>query len=52
MRKRPSDPNDHLPLTSETPHGGFKHSGHGMDLSVYGLEDYTRVKHVMHHIEV
>jgi len=40
--------NTHIPLVAEMPHGGFKHSGHGKDLSVYGLEDYTRVKHVMH----
>jgi betaine-aldehyde dehydrogenase len=40
--------NCHIPLVAEMPHGGFKHSGHGKDLSVYGLQDYTRVKHVMH----
>jgi betaine-aldehyde dehydrogenase len=39
--------NTHLPLTGEMPHGGFKKSGYGKDLSAYGLEDYTRVKHVM-----
>jgi 1-pyrroline dehydrogenase len=39
--------NDHIPLTSEMPHGGFKQSGYGKDLSVYSLEDYTVVKHVM-----
>ena len=39
--------NDHLPLVSEMPHGGFKQSGYGKDLSMYGLEDYTVVKHVM-----
>jgi len=39
--------NTHIPLVAEMPHGGFKHSGHGKDLSLYGLEDYTRVKHVM-----
>jgi len=43
--------NCHIPLVAEMPHGGFKHSGYGKDLSMYGLEDYTRVKHVMHHIE-
>jgi betaine-aldehyde dehydrogenase len=43
--------NCHIPLVAEMPHGGFKHSGHGKDLSVYGLEDYTRVKHVMHSLE-
>ncbi|NUO58327.1 MAG: gamma-aminobutyraldehyde dehydrogenase [Hamadaea sp.] len=42
--------NTHIPLVAEMPHGGFKHSGHGKDLSMYGLEDYTRVKHVMHNI--
>lgn len=40
--------NCHIPIAAEMPHGGFKHSGHGKDLSVYGLEDYTRLKHVMH----
>jgi betaine-aldehyde dehydrogenase len=40
--------NTHIPLVAEMPHGGFKHSGYGKDLSVYGFEDYTRVKHVMH----
>jgi len=39
--------NDHLPLGSEMPHGGFKHSGIGKDLSHYALEEYTIVKHVM-----
>ncbi|MFJ7213685.1 gamma-aminobutyraldehyde dehydrogenase [Amycolatopsis sp. NPDC098790] len=39
--------NTHIPYLSEMPHGGFKHSGYGKDLSMYGLEDYTRVKHVM-----
>jgi betaine-aldehyde dehydrogenase len=39
--------NDHIPLVSEMPHGGFKESGYGKDLSVYALEDYTEVKHVM-----
>jgi betaine-aldehyde dehydrogenase len=43
--------NTHIPFISEMPHGGFKHSGHGKDLSTYGFEDYTRVKHVMHNIE-
>ena len=42
--------NTHIPLVAEMPHGGFKHSGHGKDLSMYGLEDYTRIKHVMHNI--
>ena len=39
--------NTHIPLVAEMPHGGFGHSGHGKDLSMYSLEDYTRVKHVM-----
>ncbi|WP_326551551.1 gamma-aminobutyraldehyde dehydrogenase [Micromonospora sp. NBC_01813] len=43
--------NTHIPFISEMPHGGFKHSGYGKDLSMYGLEDYTRIKHVMHAIE-
>jgi len=43
--------NTHIPLVAEMPHGGFKHSGYGKDLSVYGFEDYTRVKHVMSNIE-
>ncbi|MGH2831954.1 MAG: gamma-aminobutyraldehyde dehydrogenase [Solirubrobacteraceae bacterium] len=43
--------NDHIPLVSEMPHGGFKQSGYGKDLSVYSLEDYTVVKHVMANIQ-
>jgi betaine-aldehyde dehydrogenase/aminobutyraldehyde dehydrogenase len=39
--------NDHIPLVSEMPHGGFKQSGYGKDLSIYSLEDYTEIKHVM-----
>jgi 1-pyrroline dehydrogenase len=39
--------NDHIPLVSEMPHGGFKQSGYGKDLSIYSLEDYTELKHVM-----
>jgi betaine-aldehyde dehydrogenase len=39
--------NDHLPLTSEMPHGGFKQSGFGKDLSLYAFEEYTQIKHVM-----
>jgi betaine-aldehyde dehydrogenase len=39
--------NDHIPLASEMPHGGFKQSGYGKDLSLYSLEDYTEIKHVM-----
>ncbi len=43
--------NTHIPLVAEMPHGGFKNSGHGKDLSIYGLEDYTRIKHVMTALE-
>ncbi len=43
--------NTHIPLVAEMPHGGFKRSGYGKDLSSYGFEDYTRVKHVMSNIE-
>jgi betaine-aldehyde dehydrogenase len=39
--------NDHIPLASEMPHGGFKQSGYGKDLSIYAVEDYTEMKHVM-----
>jgi betaine-aldehyde dehydrogenase len=39
--------NTHIPLVAEMPHGGFKQSGYGKDLSMYGFEDYTRIKHVM-----
>jgi betaine-aldehyde dehydrogenase len=39
--------NTHIPFVAEMPHGGFKYSGHGKDLSMYSLEDYTRIKHVM-----
>ena len=42
--------NTHIPLVAEMPHGGFKHSGYGKDLSSYGFEDYTRIKHVMANI--
>jgi betaine-aldehyde dehydrogenase len=42
--------NTHLPFVSEMPHGGFGHSGHGKDLSIYGFEEYTRVKHVMSYL--
>jgi betaine-aldehyde dehydrogenase len=44
--------NTHIPIVAEMPHGGFKHSGTGKDLSMYGLEDYTRIKHVMSAIDV
>jgi 1-pyrroline dehydrogenase len=43
--------NDHIPLVSEMPHGGYKQSGYGKDLSAYSLEDYTNVKHVMAKID-
>jgi betaine-aldehyde dehydrogenase len=43
--------NTHIPFASEMPHGGFKNSGYGKDLSSYGLDDYTRVKHVMSSLE-
>lgn len=42
--------NTHIPIVAEMPHGGFKHSGYGKDLSAYGFEDYTRIKHVMSYI--
>ena len=42
--------NTHIPLVAEMPHGGFKRSGYGKDLSIYALEDYTRIKHVMSYI--
>jgi len=43
--------NTHIPIVAEMPHGGFKHSGYGKDLSMYGFEDYTRVKHVMANLD-
>ena len=43
--------NTHIPLVAEMPHGGFKHSGYGKDLSMYGFEDYTRIKHVMSNLD-
>ncbi|WP_030195239.1 gamma-aminobutyraldehyde dehydrogenase [Streptomyces sp. NRRL S-87] len=43
--------NTHIPLVAEMPHGGYKKSGYGKDLSAYGFEDYTRIKHVMTSIE-
>ncbi|WP_193598077.1 gamma-aminobutyraldehyde dehydrogenase [Microbacterium sp. YJN-G] len=43
--------NAHIPFVSDMPHGGFKQSGYGKDLSVYGFEDYTRLKHVMSSLE-
>jgi betaine-aldehyde dehydrogenase len=43
--------NTHIPVVAEMPHGGFKHTGHGKDLSMYGFEEYTRIKHVMSNIE-
>jgi 1-pyrroline dehydrogenase len=39
--------NTHIPLTPEMPHGGYKHSGHGKDMSIYSIEEYTNIKHVM-----
>ena len=39
--------NDHMPLASEMPHGGWKHTGYGKDMSAYSFDDYTRIKHVM-----
>lgn len=42
--------NTHIPFVSDMPHGGFKHSGYGKDLSHYGFEDYTRIKHVMSYL--
>ena len=42
--------NTHIPIVAEMPHGGFKHSGYGKDLSIYSLQDYTRIKHVMSNI--
>ena len=39
--------NTHIPFVAQMPHGGFKDSGDGKDLSMYGFEDYTRIKHVM-----
>jgi betaine-aldehyde dehydrogenase len=43
--------NTHIPIVAEMPHGGFKHSGYGKDLSSYSLDDYTRIKHVMSYID-
>ncbi|MFI6577625.1 gamma-aminobutyraldehyde dehydrogenase [Nocardiopsis sp. NPDC050513] len=42
--------NTHIPITAEMPHGGFKHSGYGKDLSMYSFDEYTRIKHVMSYI--
>lgn len=42
--------NTHIPIIAEMPHGGFKESGYGKDLSIYALEEYTRIKHVMHNL--
>ena len=39
--------NDHIPITSEMPHGGYKQSGYGKDMSMYSIEHYTEIKHVM-----
>jgi betaine-aldehyde dehydrogenase len=43
--------NDHITMANEMPHGGFKQSGYGKDMSMYSLEDYTEVKHVMVNLE-
>jgi betaine-aldehyde dehydrogenase len=43
--------NDHIPIASEMPHGGYGESGYGKDLSMYGFEDYTRIKHVMTNLD-
>ena len=43
--------NDHIPLVSEMPHGGYKQSGYGKDMSMYSVEEYTQVKHVMAKID-
>ncbi len=43
--------NTHIPIVAEMPHGGFKHSGYGKDLSMYGFDDYTRIKHVMANLD-
>ncbi len=43
--------NTHIPIVAEMPHGGFKHSGYGKDLSSYAIDDYTRIKHVMTNLE-
>jgi 1-pyrroline dehydrogenase len=43
--------NDHLPIVAEMPHGGFKQSGHGNDMSIYSLEEYTEIKHIMINLE-
>jgi 1-pyrroline dehydrogenase len=43
--------NDHIPIVSEMPHGGFKQSGYGKDMSLYSIEDYTQIKHVMAKID-
>ena len=44
--------NDHITMVSEMPHGGFKQSGYGKDMSIYSVEDYTEVKHVMINLEL
>ena len=44
--------NTHIPVVAEMPHGGYKKSGYGKDLSAYALDDYTRVKHVMANINI
>ena len=44
--------NTHIPVVAEMPHGGYKKSGYGKDLSAYALDDYTRIKHVMANINI
>lgn len=44
--------NTHIPVVAEMPHGGYKRSGYGKDLSAYALDDYTRIKHVMANINI
>jgi betaine-aldehyde dehydrogenase len=44
--------NTHIPVVAEMPHGGYKKSGYGKDLSAYALDDYTRIKHVMANITI
>jgi betaine-aldehyde dehydrogenase len=43
--------NTHIPLVAEMPHGGYKKSGYGKDLSAYSFDDYTRIKHVMANLD-
>ncbi len=43
--------NDHIPMATEMPHGGYKQSGYGKDMSIYAVEEYTQIKHVMAKID-